>query len=173
MSPELEVGDVILSRSIKVEDIKIGDVVTFVGTQGTQYGLLITHKVIEAPYYDESDKGYIKTQGTKFNSPVDAPVPLENIKAVMVKKMSVLGYFFDLLRKPIGFILLIVLPLLLIAIYQLCRVALMSAKKEIQNEQEQKIEEIKIKALQQEMPIDLEVKEKLGENVSNKDKAEK
>ena len=136
MSPELEVGDVILSKSVNPETIEVGDVVTFVGNTGTQNGLIITHKVIEAPYYDEDNNGYITTQGVRQFSPVDAPVPLENVKAVMVRKMVVLGYLFNLLRRPIGFIILIFIPLMLIAIYYLCKIALSSAKKQVNAELE-------------------------------------
>ena len=127
MSPELEPGDVILSKSVNPENIRVGDNVTFLGTEGSQKGLLITHKVITAPYFEE-DGGYIVTQGVKENSPVDAPVAFENVRAVMLKKLPVLTVIYSLIRRPLGFFIVIILPLVLIMLYQLYRIAAYKAE---------------------------------------------
>lgn len=151
MTPELEVGDVILSKSIEPEDIKIDDVVTFIGVEGAQKGLIITHKVVREPYYEEG-KGYILTQGVKQFSTVDPPVPLENVQAVMVRKMTLLSGLFRLLRTPFGFILMIFMPLLLITIIQLVKVTKKSYNKELKEalaKDKQNIEEVIVKELKE------------------------
>lgn len=130
MSPELYTGDVILSKTVNVYDIKEGDTVTFIGTSGSQEGLLITHKVVKAPYlYDGSY--YIVTQGAKENAPLDNPVAVENIKSVMVCKLNILTAFFSVVKKPGGFMCLIFLPLLALAVIEINKKAKISAAEKI------------------------------------------
>ena len=130
MTPELEVGAVILSKSVTPKDLQVGENITFLGTVGNQKGLLITHKIIEAPYYDDNGKGFVITQGVKQNSVPDSPVAFENIKAVMIKKMPILSFFYSLIKKPIGFIMIIIIPLIALTVYQLFKIAAYNAKKE-------------------------------------------
>ena len=129
MSPMLNVGDVILSKSFNPEELNAGDIVTFKGTSGSQKGLIITHMVEKAPYTDETGKTYIVTRGVKENSPLDSPVAIENVRAVMVQNVEILGKIYKIIKTPGGFIFLIFLPLFLFTIYQLYKIANMSAVK--------------------------------------------
>lgn len=119
MTPELEVNDSILSEVINGGDeardrVKEGDVITFVAAYGPQTGLTITHKVIKAPYFDsELGKEVVLTQGVKEGAPVDPPVPIENIQAVMVRRLPFIGKFYKFVMSGVGLALLIVVPLVL------------------------------------------------------------
>ena len=63
MEPELMVGDVILDKNIDdVQSIRIDDIVTYKGSGETD-GLLITHKVIKAPYKADDGTYYLQTKG--------------------------------------------------------------------------------------------------------------
>ena len=79
------VGDFIVSRVITNEEsamsLNVGDVVTFIGTTGAQRGLLITHQIIEEPFYN-GGRYYIVTRGTNPSATIDAPTPISNIRAV-------------------------------------------------------------------------------------------
>lgn len=117
MTPELEVNDVILSKVLntpgdKVNNIKKGDVVTFIAEYGAQKGLTITHKVIEPAHYDEEiSRIVITTQGVKPGAMPDPPVPIENVTAVMVKEVKILGALYRFFITPSGLILLFILPI--------------------------------------------------------------
>lgn len=123
MTPELKVGDVIFSESAEGKTIETGDVVTFLGQSGSQKGKMITHKVVEAPYIAGDGKTYIRTQGVKEGAPLDAPVQTEYVMSIMVKKLVVTGALIRLILKPLGFILIIAVPLMLLTLYQLYRLA--------------------------------------------------
>lgn len=119
MMPELEVNDVILSKVInnidEAKNIKEGDVVTFVAAEGVQQGLTITHKVISEPHFDETRNKYIiLTSGIKPGATVDPPVPLENVKAIMVKKVAIIGNIYSFVTSYYGIIILVVAPMSLI-----------------------------------------------------------
>ena len=45
MSPQYVVGDVLVAKETKPEDIKVGDVVSYLGTKGSFRDKVITHKV--------------------------------------------------------------------------------------------------------------------------------
>ncbi|MDD4316517.1 MAG: signal peptidase I [Clostridia bacterium] len=117
MSPKLEVNDVILSETLSGADevrqrLKTGDVVTFVAEYGIQKGMLITHEVVRTAYFDDGyGKEMIQTRGVKEGATDDPPVPLENVQAVMVTEIPIIGSLYRFIMSGVGLVLLIVLPL--------------------------------------------------------------
>lgn len=153
MSPELLPGDVVLSKSFasneEKRNIKIGDVVTFIGNTGSQNGKKITHRVVSAPYLDEAEgKYFIITKGDKEGAIPDAPIPLERVEAKSVGKAYFVGFLFRAVRTPVGYVLLIVVPVcVIIAILVLKLAAELRAKKAKEREAE---EERRIRSLKEE-----------------------
>lgn len=139
MLPSLKPNDVILSRVLDhredqederryiTENIKEGDVVTYIAEYGVQRGLSITHQVVEGVHFDaEVGRYVISAQGTKFGAPVDPPVPIENIQAVMVKKVGFVAAIYNFATSLPGLIILIAVPaafMLAVLILRLVRVA--------------------------------------------------
>lgn len=119
MSPLLSVNDVILSKSITLEEaknIKVGDIVTYKMTTGSIKGYLNTHEcVAEAQYDSVSKKWYIKTQGRKDGAPVEV-VYLEQIEAVMVNKLPFVSKIYTLMKSTTGIATLVIVPLILMLI---------------------------------------------------------
>ena len=110
MSPELEVGDVILGKAVDDPmNIKVGDVVTYEG-RGELSGMLITHKVIVAPYEEE---GVVKlqTQGVANEIP-DNPINVDRVVSVFVTKVGFLSVFYDYFFSPWGLLTVIALIIL-------------------------------------------------------------
>ena len=115
MTPTLEVNDVILSEVLKPEevqkDLEVGDIVTYDVEYGDLKGVTITHRVVSTAYFDEEyDRLCIKTQGDKLGAPVDEPVPVENVQAVMVKKVNALSSFYRFFSSRVGLIGVVVVP---------------------------------------------------------------
>ncbi|MDR3217301.1 MAG: hypothetical protein LBT55_07900 [Clostridiaceae bacterium] len=116
MTPELQVGDVILSKVLQTPDdvtanVKEGDVITYIAEYGELKGLSITHKVVEAAHYDEKYSRYtVTTRGVKQGAMTDPPVPLENVEAVMVKNIKVFGAFYRFISSMEGLLIVIILP---------------------------------------------------------------
>ena len=105
MEPELIVGDVIIDKKIEdYSDIKKGDVVTFKGA-GNLSGMLVTHKVIKAPYYENGEL-MIQTRGIA-NEIADEPILMTAVTGVMVCKVTFLNNVFSVFLSPWGLIILI------------------------------------------------------------------
>ncbi len=119
MYPTLEKGDMIISKALKNTDdhekidkqVNMGDVVTF--TQVIK-GVRInnTHRVVKDVYYDEEMGEYcILTKGDNPSAPQDAPLPISNLKAKMVKKTTFLQNLYSFLGSTGGIAIVIILPM--------------------------------------------------------------
>lgn len=111
MEPELLVGDVILDR--KVDDaskLKVGDVITFRG-ENELNGLLVTHKIIKAPY-EENGKLMLQTKGVA-NDVADSPILASSVEGIMVQKITWLKRVYEVFLSPWGLLILIALILLI------------------------------------------------------------
>ena len=107
MEPELMIGDVILSKNISdPENIKVDEVVTYEG-EGELSGLLVTHKVIKAPYADGGITK-IQTQGVANDLP-DQPISVDRVCGVMVCKIPVLDVVYSVFLSHWGLLIVICL----------------------------------------------------------------
>lgn len=69
MQPELMIGDVILGKSVdNPTALKVGDIITYRGSGQTE-GLLVTHKVVVAPYKTADGTYKLQTKGIANDAP--------------------------------------------------------------------------------------------------------
>ena len=112
MEPELMVGDVILDKNIDdVQSIRIDDIVTYKGSGETD-GLLITHKVIKAPYKADDGTYYLQTKGIANEIP-DNEISVDRVVSVMVCKIPQLDALYNLFLSPCGLVIFIALIILI------------------------------------------------------------
>lgn len=105
MSPTVLAGSVALVNP-KLTNPKVGDIVVFLSPRDTTETIL--HRVVET-----TDLGY-KTKGD-YNNTADAwTVPGKNIQGTLVVAIPYIGHIAAFVKKPIGFILLAVVPALLL-----------------------------------------------------------
>lgn len=116
MKGEFEVGDIIVSRKIDANDLKEGDIITFVSIDPVNYGEVVSHKIRCATTYD-GKKAYI-TYGIATGSDDAYPALAENVKGIYAFKLSKMGYFFEFLKTPLGYFLLIFIPFLILILSQ-------------------------------------------------------
>ncbi|MBQ2688264.1 MAG: signal peptidase I [Clostridia bacterium] len=100
MSPELEVGDIIISKRVDPATIKAGDVITYNGEYGSYNGKLITHEVITEPY-EADGKLYFKTMGIA-NDYIDPEISEEQIVGIMLRTSPVLSAVYGFFATPLG-----------------------------------------------------------------------
>lgn len=62
MTPEYEIGDVIVVKKTDASELKVGDDVTYLGKKSNLAGLIITHRIIETRV--DGSKHYFTTKGT-------------------------------------------------------------------------------------------------------------
>ncbi len=116
MEPELQVGDVILGKTVSdPSTLKVGDIVTYKG-RGELEDMFITHQVIVAPTFDDGVL-MLQTKGTANNIP-DSPIEAESVVSVMLCEVEFLNYFYSFFLSPWG-LLTVVFLLIIIFIDEL------------------------------------------------------
>lgn len=108
MQPELMIGDVILTKEVDdVNSLQVGDVITYRGTIGEYANMMITHKIVKAPY-EENGKTYVVTKGVA-NDIEDQPVEASRISSKLVCKIPFLDWIYGFFLTPWGLLTAILL----------------------------------------------------------------
>lgn len=113
MEPELKIGDVIVMKSCDGLSVKKGDIVTYESKSGEMAGKLVTHRVVKAPYKEKTDY-YIVTKGDA-NIGEDEPIGISQVKGILVTKISILSFIYNIFVTPVG--LLIIIALIIFAFF--------------------------------------------------------
>lgn len=109
MEPKYSIGDVLLAKEVDVEDIKVGDSISYLGTSGQFKNKVITHEVIQIII--EEDGSYLfQTKGIA-NVSADPIVKEEQVYGKIVHEANLLSAIYKLVAKPIGMFLLVIVPL--------------------------------------------------------------
>lgn len=121
MTPNINTMDVVMTRRINgPDDIKIGDVITFVSTSSISRGKTITHRVIDIGS-DEDGITYT-TKGDNNLSPDGAPAKYSNVIGKVILRIPQLGRLQTFLASQGGWFIAIVIPALLIIINDILKV---------------------------------------------------
>ncbi|MFK3939554.1 signal peptidase I [Alkalihalobacillus sp. NPDC078783] len=105
MQPEFSEGDVIFIKQTQASDLKQNDIITF----GTPEGNRVTHRITETNNHENQIA--FTTKGDN-NNVIDAePVQEGQVIGKVLFSIPKLGFLARFLSEPIGFVLIIVLPL--------------------------------------------------------------
>lgn len=78
MDPTIKAGDLIVTKKIDAEDVKVGDVISFFDPAGNG-STIVTHRVVSIEIDENSGETFFRTKGDN-NDIVDmTPVPVENL----------------------------------------------------------------------------------------------
>lgn len=116
MAPTFKTGDLILIRKCDPATLEEGDIITFHTIIMNEYALN-THRIVQI----DEQNGYrsYTTMGDNNNGIADTHIISDgDIVGEYVGKVSGLGRVMDFMSSSVGFLLLIVLPMLLFFIYQ-------------------------------------------------------
>ena len=116
MIPSINVYDAVVTMRTSQEDIEKYDIITFLSKEIHTAGTPITHRVIEI-VHDPDDENKIlgyRTKGDHNNTPDFALISPNEVIGKVVFRIPLIGYLQTFMTKPIGWVLIIVLPCLLI-----------------------------------------------------------
>lgn len=111
MEPNIHTGDVIVVRPLAPgEEPQEGDIITFKAPlQGGGQDVLITHRVVGAILVNGKATAWM-TKGDANDSEDLTPVTPDRIVGVYSWRVPYFGYVANFLRKPVGIILMLVVP---------------------------------------------------------------
>lgn len=109
MEPALQTGSVILTRPIAPEQVKAGDIILFSSGPGGSF--YTTHRVIGI---SQSPDLQFTTKGDANKDKDPSPVSSAQLAGVLVLGIPYLGYILPLIKTPLGIVMLIGLPALIL-----------------------------------------------------------
>lgn len=78
MDPTIKAGDLIVTKKIDAEDVKVGDVISFFDPDGNG-STIVTHRVISIEIDENSGEMVFRTKGDNNDIADMTPVPAENL----------------------------------------------------------------------------------------------
>jgi signal peptidase I len=119
MTPTLRVGDVVVDERISPADAKVGDVVTFRDPEGSHK--LITHRVRRLRISRDGTVSFV-TKGDNSNAVQHWTVPASGSIGLVRLRIPMLGYAVWWTRQPLGRLVFVIIPALLLAFTEIRRV---------------------------------------------------
>jgi signal peptidase len=117
MEPTLDVGDLVVDRRVQPLDVHPGDIVTFRDPDDDTR--LLTHRVVQ--YRVSGSKAYVVTKGDANHGVERWSIPLSGGLGRVEFRIPKLGYAVMRMGGPLGRLLLIAIPALLLGLFELKR----------------------------------------------------
>jgi len=92
MEPEIMAGDSVFVKECAADQVALGDVICYEGTEGVMAGKMVTHRVVVAPH-EENGQLWLQTQGDANAAP-DSPITGDRVYGVVIGKSSLVGMLF-------------------------------------------------------------------------------
>ncbi len=108
MEPELEMGGVVVTHPVEARDIKAGDIITFYPPTS---GQLTAHRVIAV---EDGSPLQFQTKGDANENADAFLVSAENVTGKVCFHLPYLGYAIQFIKTPLGILLTLCLPGLVI-----------------------------------------------------------
>ena len=105
MLPEYRIGDIIVVKKTKIDDLKVGDDVTYLGSANNFDGLTITHRIIDIRV--EDGKRYFTTKGMS-NYIEDPEISEESIYGKVVYHTKLFSFVGRLMTNIVIYYLLFI-----------------------------------------------------------------
>lgn len=109
MVPKYEVGDILISKEIEPEKIKIGDDLVYQGEKGSFAGKIVTHRV-ESIEKQEDGNYKIITKGIANNAE-DPAIDQTQVYGKVLTEIHVLSFMQKLVQNPYTFYIIIFIPI--------------------------------------------------------------
>lgn len=120
MEPNLSIGELIMTDDVKIDDLKLGDVISFRSQESDMYGVIITHRVVDISKTSEG-KTVLLTKGDNNLSADGGYVYETNYvgKVIWSSGGSTFSSIFTFISGSYGFFACIVFPSILIFAFML------------------------------------------------------
>ena len=122
MLPTIQIKDIVVTKKVPEEKLKVGDIITFISPDPRFGGISVTHRIREK-YYDDSLGSYSDRTKGDYNNVADSVlVPNSNVLGKVILKIPKLGYLQDILSSKGGLIIVVLIPCLIILSYDIMKV---------------------------------------------------
>ena len=112
-------GDIVMIKNVEdAKSLQPGEVIAFISQNSVSYGETVTHMIREVKTTSDGRfLGYV-TYGTNTGTDDEAIVEPDYVLGTYAGKLPKVGYFFDFLQTTPGYIVCILVPFLLLILWQ-------------------------------------------------------
>jgi len=114
---DFKAGDLILVKETDPSTLKAGDIITYMSQNTESFGETITHKIRKLTTDTRGNPGFV-TYGTTTDQDDDTIVTYMYVLGKYEKTIPNVGYFFNFMKTPQGYITCIFVPFMILIIYQ-------------------------------------------------------
>ena len=116
MKPKYNIGDVLIAKETKPENIKVGDSISYQGTVNSFKDKVITHQVMSIEKKD--GMYYFHTKGLA-NLVEDPVVSQDQVYGKVIYKTFIISFVYKIVSTSIGFYAFIIVPIMYIIISEI------------------------------------------------------
>ncbi|MBQ8132032.1 MAG: signal peptidase I [Bacilli bacterium] len=113
MVPTIKVNDAVVVKRSSQEELDIGDIITFKSADERYKDMTVTHRIVGEQSISSGDLVY-RTKGDNNHLEDAALVTHNSIYGRVILKLPKIGYISRFLKTPIGFLLFVICPLLVV-----------------------------------------------------------
>lgn len=135
MKNEINAGDLVLTKEVDSETLKVGDIISFKEDE-----IVVTHRIVEIINENGEDVFITKGDNNEANDP--GYVKPENVEGLYLKKISGLGNVAMFIQTPIGIIISLSIPLAILICINLVQ-SKPSADEQDKEKMQEEIERLK------------------------------
>ena len=114
---DFDAGDLVLVKSVDPTTLEVGDIISYQSQNAENYGATVTHKIRAKTTDAQGNPGFI-TYGTTTDTDDETVVTYPFILGKYQVALPKVGTFFQFLKTTQGYIVCILIPFLLLIIYQ-------------------------------------------------------
>ncbi len=114
---DFDAGDLVLVKKVDPTTLKEGDIIAYQSQNSENYGATVTHKIRAKTVDANGNPGFI-TYGTTTGVDDETVVTFPFILGKYQAALPGVGTFFQFLKTPQGYIVCILIPFLLLILYQ-------------------------------------------------------
>lgn len=133
MLPEIDPGDVVVTKKRSPEELEVGDIITFLSSDSRLSGVIVTHRIKEIFKDTTTGKYSFRTKGDANNTVDFALAEEHNIIGEVIFKIPKVGYIQELLATKGGLIIFILIPCLAVLSYDIVKLVKRMGKKTKKN----------------------------------------
>ena len=114
---DFNAGDLIMVKETDPSTLQEGDIISYISQDSSSFGETITHKIRKKTTDARGNPGFV-TYGTTTDTDDETIVTYMYILGKYEGKIPGMGYFFNFMKTPAGYVICIFIPFMLLIIYQ-------------------------------------------------------
>ena len=114
---DFKAGDIVFVKNCDPSTLKEGDIIAFISQNSHNYGETVTHKIREKILNEDGAPAFV-TYGTTTGEDDETPVTYTNVLGKYTGRIPSVGTFFQFVKTTPGYICCILVPFLLLILYQ-------------------------------------------------------